>query len=494
MLQFTPFAHIAPPAPPTLLDPLEAERWDWVARAHRLLYGRWEPDLEARVEKVIGFVRREAWGQVDLSANLYRQVWDAVATLYDQAPIVTHERRAGRQLADLVAKAGYWTRMPRIQRDTLGLREMLVRVDLESGRLVYRSVTPGQVTAISDPNRPDVPVEIWEARLRTTENGLKWFWDHLRLGANPVYEVLDASGDDASGFIDGRRAGDSYPYRLADGTPILPYVLYHAADTGCLWDSFSVLELVEGTYNTGVYYSHFGHVLRSATWRQRFGLDVEVETGAVEDAPENPGGLKRVRTDPSTLLLLKSTSDAQGQSQLGTFEAPISPVEMIEAIRMYEQRLVSFAGVNAADQMRMSGDPRSGYAVSVSRDGQRQVQRRYEPMFRRGDEALLQTSAVLLNRGAAGAYPEDEYRIGYRGIPLSGEEREAQRKHVLEQLEAGLLSRVAAYLELHPEASEDEARRIIAEAEAERAARAPTPTPNPAQQPDNAQETDDGRR
>jgi hypothetical protein len=483
----SPLSYIAPPAPPKPADPAEMERWDMVARAFRLLYGLWQGDLEARVNKVVGNVRRGAWKQVDLSANLFRQVWDALATLYDQMPLVEHDSPSGRELAALIEESGYWTKMQRIQRDTLGMREMLVRVDVADGKLTYRSVTPGQVCARASYDRPDVPVEIFEARLRQKgdTNEQRWTWDHLSVfpGRPPVYEVIAENGDDVSAEYIGRRyAGDAYPYRKSDGTPVLPYVLYHAQDAGCLWDSASTLELIEATYNGGVYYSMFGHVLRSAAWRQKYGIDVEVQGAGIAETDDDTGAgaRKEVVADPATILMLRTIQhDGQSQPSVGAWEEPVDPVAYITAVRTYEARGVSFAGVNAADQMRMSGDPRSGYAVSVSRDSQRQVQRRYEPVFRRADLQLIELSAAMLNRATNSAHPEEGYRIRYEGIPLSPEERDALRRHVLEQLDKGLLTPVLAYMELHPGVSEAEAQKIIDEIDARRAERAPDITGGP---------------
>jgi hypothetical protein len=474
---------VAPPVPLIPQDPCEAGRWQATAAAWRLLYGEWRGDLEARVQSLIGNVRREAWGAVDLSANLFRQVWDAIATLYDTPPTVDHETEQGKALGELITASGYWSRMQRIQRDTLGLREMLVRVDVAgegpTAVLTYRSVLPHAVILLADPDRPDVPVEIWEARRRWLPGATRaeeW-WDHLciRPGAE-VYEVVTNGGEDRSGILGdrGRMSGAAYPYRDQAGNAVLPYVLYHAQDTGQLFDWRSTAELTEGTYNCGVYYSLYGHVLRNCAWKQRYAVGVDVVGAALQGTDAN-GVHRGVVTDPATLVIFRNREGTDGDPEpieIGQWDDAADPRAMIESIMQYEQRLVSFAGINAADQMRMSGDPRSGYAVSVSRDSQRQVQRRYEPVFRRADLELLRVSAILANLAGIGSYPEDGYTLAYQGIPLSGEEQTARRENVVGLLDAGLYTRMEAYLAVHPGASEADAARALSEIDTEAKARA----------------------
>ena len=69
--------------------------------------------------------------------------------------------------------------------------------------------------------------------------------------------------------------------------------------------------------------------------------------------------------------------------------------------------------------------------------------------FRASDEALVSLSAVLFNRwteanSEPSNYPEGGFSVIYREIPLSPQEMEARRKHVLEMLAAGLMSEVDA--------------------------------------------------
>ena len=137
------------------------------------------------------------------------------------------------------------------------------------------------------------------------------------------------------------------------------------------------------------------------------------------------------------------------QAMLGQYQAG-ADVEKLEAvIAAVAHRLATDAGLSPSELQRTSGSARSGYAISLSQEGKRQAQRRYIMQFRASDEALVSLSAVLFNRwteanSEPSNYPEGGFSVIYREIPLSPQEMEARRKHVLEMLAAGLMSEVDA--------------------------------------------------
>ncbi len=141
-------------------------------------------------------------------------------------------------------------------------------------------------------------------------------------------------------------------------------------------------------------------------------------------------------------------------------------------------RLGADAGIAASDMQRMSGDPRSGYAISLSNNGKREAQRRFVTSFRDADERLMDLSAVLLNRAAGLGLPESGYSVIYREIPLSPEELRGREESVLRRREAGLLSRLDAYRELNPGLSAAQAAADLAAIDAE------AETPEPAEEPE----------
>jgi hypothetical protein len=127
--------------------------------------------------------------------------------------------------------------------------------------------------------------------------------------------------------------------------------------------------------------------------------------------------------------------------------------------------------VSPADVSRRHADARSGYAIEITRDGQRHAQRRYLPGFRRADRFLLAvTAAVAKAHGVAGAeaLPTSGYDVHYPGLPLSLEERRVRYEEHAAQAALGLSSVVQLYAQVHG-VTEAEARVRLDQIAADRA-------------------------
>lgn len=464
----------APPGTDNWLDwQIEMGRWDTTQRAVRLLYGTWDQDLELRARNVLGSMTLSAWGKLDLSSNAFRQIWDALATLYDDTPAPSHPDPAGQDLLSLVADTGYWAGMQRVQRDTLGIREMVMRVDVVKDKLAYRPVFPCSITAYVEADTPTEPYRICESR-QIYNDELKrtvYAWEDWN-----IYEGRASRQIHYDGLIDPYVVPGPYPFYKADGTPVLPYVIYHASKTKHLWDITSQLELMEGTYTTAINYSFFENALLNASFGKPYGIDVEVE-GAETVTGKDGRAYRVVATDPGVFTLFRAKERADGSPptpEINQLPVPVDPSIILGAVRDYERKFSIMAGL-PADQVKMDGDPRSGYAVSVSRDAQRQLQRKYEPIFREADLKVIQLSAIALNNAGLGPFPEDGYEIAYAGIALSKEELAAKREHVLALIDAGLMSKKAAYMSLNPGTSEEAAEAALDEIKEEQAEEAPDP-------------------
>jgi hypothetical protein len=445
-----------PPAAPTAED---ARRWEHTGLRMRMLLGRWEDDLEHAIALHVDPSRQAAWGTPDLSSNIFRSVTKQLSVLYDRPPVVDHTdgSDAGLELIKAVDASGLWSLMPRFAANVIGCREFVMMINATpSGDLVYRPVAPNRVIALADAERPDVPVYMRELRLREhpETHDLIWTWHEIdiRDPANPVERILNtdhagkAQRDLTVAYLGSERTGEAFPYRDSSGAPFLPAVLYHAEKTGNLWDAYEGSEVVFGSLNTAVFYSLLGHVLRDASWPQRYAIGALPMGLGLEDGRNN-ANRRAISTDPASILMFQAEGDLQ--PSLGQFQAGADVQKMHEAISSYEQRIAEFAGVSPADLQRLGGTARSGYAISISNAGRREAQRKYTPMFRAGDLELLSVSAKLLNLMTGSSVPETGYTIRYQAIPLSEQERDGLRKDLMEKVQAGIMSKVDAYMEIH---------------------------------------------
>lgn len=477
------------PMKPMAPNQEEQARWDHTGLRRRLLLGAFEQDLEEELARHLPPDRREAWGPSDLSSNVFEQITRQLSVLYHETPAITNmngdiDSLVGRE--GLVTKSGLWQLMQRTQQMVLGLRECLIRIDVnphsdEIARvpgIQYRMVTPDMVYCESHPDQPDFPVYYQEYRLRKDDKGNHvWVVDILdiRDQANPMFGMFlvekDGSlGQDVSEYYMGHPThyGQDYPYRDSQGRPFLPVVLYHAEKTGYLWDTWAGSTQVYGSLSSACYFTMWGHLVKSASWSQKYVANLTLSGMNTLDQNE----LSRrasISTDPSSILVFTQDMDGQGQPMVGSFGIATDPNDLLESISKYEMRVALSAGLSPSDISRQAADPRSGFALAVSKSGQREAQKKVAPVFRMADEELLAKTAMMANMYLGTSLPEDGYRVSYHSIPLTPEEMRAQREDIIAKMGAGLISPVTAVMMMYDDMDAKEARDYLLTIRRERA-------------------------
>jgi hypothetical protein len=385
------------PARPS--DPWDAARWEIEARRYRMLYGRHLPDLKAELAKQVGVEVAAAWGTPDLSANPARKACSGRSTLYDAAWEIQHDDPAAAiAVFDALEAASALPLLQRLQRDTIGIREMLLDVRSNGpGIVVLRPVVPHRVIAVPDPRDPSTAIEIREARLRELGNGPGWVWDIYRLNAG--MRVVLPSGPVIL---------DANDQPVTDGFVGLPFVWYHAAFTGLLFDPYEEQELYWGSLTVGVLWTMFTHIVRDCSWPQRWSINVG--WGPEQQADDIEVSRRHIIADAATVL--EGVAGEGRPAQIGQWMAGGDPVVVAQAIERYERRISSELDLDSADANRASGDITSGYALAVSTAAKETAQRRYAPTFRRSDEHLCRRVAEELNKSGS-KLPVTGYHVRY---------------------------------------------------------------------------------
>jgi hypothetical protein len=413
----------------------------------RILYSLHQSDVELRIQEAVGRSRAAAWRLVDMTSNPAWYVTSQLAALYRQIPELDPPDGA-EDAAAAMTEAGYWELAQRVQRDTIGLNDSLVRVDLDAGVPSYRLCWPDLYEVDWHPLRPQQPTAVREW-IADPDDATKWVCLHVR-PQDRVYRAFDTSGVDVSRrVLGGDFTGERYPWAI-DGVPVLPYVAYHAAESGLALDPYTGAEVFEGTLQLGVYYSFFGHILRNAAWSQRYGINVRPAGGEVDEE----GRTRAIVTDPATMLALENSDDAAPGS-VGQFAPPISPDVVLASIERYERRLVEMA-LSQVGVSRRESDVRSAMSLAVSREQQREAQLAYAPVFGRSDRRLCQLTAGLMGLTAA------PWRIQYKAVGRDASEMTAEAQRLVALVDAGLMTKVEAYQVLHPAMSDIEATAAIA--------------------------------
>ena len=461
------------PTMPIWQNPNEAIRCEQTALRCRMLKGIWEEDLYDALNRHVSATRQDAWGDPDMSSNIFKETTKTLSALYMKPPVITNplstedETNGFLGTDGVLAQSGLWARMKRVQFLTIGMRECFIRVDYD-GMLSHRIVTPDMVSAQSSPCNPEIPICVKELRLRKNpmSGGYEWTLDVLDISNSlfPIYKVLRIEGNDALEnledvseiYLGGDMSGENYPYRDSEDDPYLPYVLYHAELTGDLFDAFYNQELVRGSLNASVAYTFYFHVLRDCSYPQRYAFGA-MPAGIVASNGESPQSAT-IETDPASILIFQSMmEDVAIQPQFGQYQAGGDVESMLSAITTYERRLATLAGINPADVQKMSGDPRSGYAIAISRSSLREAQAEYTPSFRIADNATVEISAKMLNRFEQTSYPEQGYQINYYELPQSPEELKAEREERNDLMDKNLLSSVQAVMRMFPDYDRTEA-------------------------------------
>lgn len=468
--------------PPVPTNPRDASRWRHTSLVRRIVDPEldWTSDASTRVKDMVGTDRQFAWKTPDTTAPLLRVYADTLCRAYAKVPGIAPPNDRGTEVLKAITQGRHWVHMQESQAEAWAAGELFVRVDIDrKGRPTFRRVTADRVTVEVDPERPDQAITLREAGF--WREAKRWVWHVYDISNEnkPSWRVyLDENGENGKHvskefFKDnGLQEGDRYRFRLEDGEPFIPYAVYRGVESGRFWHPYGRKSLVEATLNIAVYLTYFGHVLRNASWPQRYVVNADF-VGAVVDDAEDGRPMRQqsahIIADPATIVrLTNQLAHDSGHALVGQWQPGADPKVVFEALQMYISQTSSFAGVSGSDQMRITGDPRSAYAIHLSRSALREEQARTEPILRRADEDIIRMTAALMSRHTGKRYPEEGYTIEYLGIPEGLDEVAARRQHILELMDRGLASPVDAYRTMHPGCTDEEAVEALLRIQRER--------------------------
>jgi hypothetical protein len=500
----------------------DAARWKYTGLVKRLITGKWREDGYKALSKVFSKARTEAMGELDMSRNPAKSVYTQLSVSYDEPPSIMAEG-----LGDVSRLLGPYV-LGLLQRHELyvqAMRESLIRLDYEDGKVTARLVTPDEVAYCgANPKTPHILNKVEELRPRLvpdesqvvdpkTNEKIKeeWTWEVWDWSDPdaPEFKILsaDRKTDRTKVYFPEIKPGD-VPYKDNAGKGIFCYVLYHAETHGGLFDAENGRELVEGTLRIAVNWTGANHGFAEASWPQRNAIDLELQGAEVKG--EGEARRAEITVAPTSVLCWQGINGKPGS--LYQFEPAINIEEAGRFLAQCERDLAVWAGLAPSDLVA-SGDAQSGYSISVSRQGLRRKQAKVQPNLRMGDQLLLATAARLLNAYGEDdvEYPEDpeDYSIVYKGIPLSLEETKALIDQVEAKRAAGAASRIDTMIALEPGLTREQAKaRLVeiakeeAEIDALLAPFKPKPPPAPPkpgvpgqpgeQDPNNPDNADDG--
>lgn len=477
------------PLPPDLA-PHEQEQIREAACRHALMTGRWSSMLQRHVEQQLGPIRARVVGRADYSENLFKNFILQAATLYDTEMQVRHSTpKHRRTMTRELERARWFGLQPRNQRMTLAANESFVYWGWShaSKRLIARVVPRHLVRPLPMPDDPGELGGMIEVRRRKKhqkspdhlpENQEEaWFFDvwDVRDPANPSFRVHKVDGgtigeDVTARFVNPAEwQGADYPWKL-DGRPILPWVVYHREQTSDLVAPYENGEVVFGTLQVGLLWTATVHGSLRASWAQRWISGGKVKSVKINKGTGNhtaSGGgsespIQSVPSDPTRIIIITPTGDSPATA--GQWGSPMD-IEAAERVsRAYGARLAVAMGLSPADVTIESHTPTSGVSLRISREGLRKIQQRQRVPARVADTRSLVVAAVILRKMGI-EVPTDGWRPRYTGIGWTIEEIRdilANVKAMQESPMGPLIDRVGAYMLLHPDLEEEEARDDLA--------------------------------
>jgi hypothetical protein len=478
---------------PKAPDAETADRWEENARRLHMQFGKWRRYVERRMSEFFNRVVIERIESgIDLSSNTFKLANEKKSILYDVAATASFSASdKDRAALDLEV---YWATSQYRHLVTNVCNDSVMRLDWDADRqkshgtgIAYRVVTPDNIDLRArDSVTGGVAWYAEETRWRKNPYTGKRectleLWD-LRDPKNPYFvirckerkkdltlvympELADPSFPGGPVYAWSpkgepiRLRGDWWPF-VDEAGPIFPYVAFHIRLRNDMWDKDSRSEIVDGTLTGACLRTWFVSGLRDLVHPQRAAIDLQLPAATPMRGRTE---VSRVELDQSAILMFKSAGAAPG---LHTLQPSMNAPEALDAIERFNASLLETdgLGIEPTNTSRMSG-----YAIVVSRDSLRKVQRQQTPAARQGDQLVLATAARMLNAYQGTRLPTKpaDYGVGYHGVELSLEELRSRLEEMRMLREAGLITRKRALMLVEPQLSPEEADRRLQEIDEE---------------------------
>ena len=464
------------PTRPAPEDSLTAARWKHTGTRRAILEGNWKEAAATRLQQFFAPEALSHLPPAELAFNPALSVVGQLSTLYDEAGTVETETGTDEDMA-LAVTPEWWACQQMTLEFVVGLNDCFVlALYSESRGLYYEIVTPDDCEVVHDPDQPDQPAMFrrYLIQRRPGEGGenewTRTTWDVRPDGGLFKVEawVSNEGGagewEDVTALYEPKLEG-RYPFVL-EGQPVMPAVAYHRRLWKRILTTLRGMELFEGTLTTSSLMTYWVGGVRDGAHPQRYMMDAASSTKAVTThAAGTEPGIAVIKMDRMSIMQLRSLGGSGGS--VGQWNPTMDPKSAGESIAAYAAQLAVYAGISPSDVSIKGGSTgQSGYAISISRDGQRRARKKLIPPMRRADELLFATAArVLQVFGKGMSLPTDpeDWTVRYADLPKSLEEVRAELEEARVLREAGVLGLVDHFLRFHPGMTREQAMEKMTE-------------------------------
>lgn len=486
----SPFAPLARPRFPYPAEQARSERQSvrWAMLQHDFA-----DHAKEFFEQAFGLKNARRMGLPDttLAPLPYQTAQLTTPGLYQTPPMVTSSTAgpAVDRMLDphtgVLARAGYWTRMPDVMYHAVGIGVYGLRLNVASRpdgpTPTLRTVRPQDCIVWCHPDDPLYPLRLAELRLRHRRVGphtrLEWFWDVFDLtNDGPHYGIYSLDAKDEQNYapylLDDYDPDDTYPWLDPDGRPYLPYVWYRATDTGEFWPEYR-RGLLSGTLRAVAYWTLAGHAALWAQGNHNFMGGVEPGALPADIIQGNQNRDEAARPTatfdlvPGTVSVLPVEDGKQLQLLAATTGIDLDRVASFA--NLYHMQLATMDGLSPSDATRRSANPTSGAALAISQADKKAFAAKVTPFFRSADTEAIRKLAWMMARATGEPHEADGYSITYDEIPLTPTEQADQRDQLEWEQQHGQRSPVDVHLALHPGKTREQAREAIVAAKVDAA-------------------------
>lgn len=480
------------------------EDWEVAGLRHRLIDGCWETDATRRLQDFFDDSTYQFLPDPVLAFNTFRNFVTETCTLYDgdvlALPVKASELGEAETAAlglDLL-----WPQMQQVLEFVRAMNDALVlrTWDPIARTVRYEPVAVDAVRMTRDPVDGSQPAMVEYHHERDVPGyGLVWCrdrWVKGRPGVRPTLtiEAWVKPADGEGRWVDvtlvampeAAALPGYYPYWTQPppegytgavyhagaplpgealpeeqghdlGEPIWPWTAYHRRITSKLREPHHGSELVDLSLVASVLWTYWVGGLRDVAYQQRFMMDADVASAPQDGQPY---------TAANPMMVMRVVSKGP-QAELGAWPSPMNPKEFAEAIGDFQASGAIVFGLSSADvSVSKSGLSRvSGFAIEVSREGKRKVEKKSVKPQTVGDRHNLAGAAQLANAYGGTALPvrPAEWELIYTQTERSPEETRAVLEETKGLVEAGLLHPADALIRFQPGLKRPDAERKLVE-------------------------------
>lgn len=421
---------------PTSSNKEDAKRIESTRLRRRMLEGNWESDIIQYMSSHLDASRQESWGVPSQSVNLFKSVVQQLSVIYFNEPVITNDLFT-TESEEYLKSLKIFSKAVQHSQNVIGLRESFYRVFYNGTQVDVRLVTPDYICAKAADRDPNKLVRIEELVKKEYMEEDIWVWECWDIEYIPQLRIYSQDkSEDLTEYFVGTQF--EYPYiNPITGEAFLPYVIYHAQDKGEVFDACGWHELVYGTLELALLWSFFIHVVKDASWAQKYGVDVSL-AGL---SPSESGKRQTISTDPASILMFTSKDERTGG--LSSFQNSVDIKGLSDSILEYAQTVIKNIGLGSTQSQQISSQ--SGIAIQLTQDVLRQQTKRFINGFEAGDIEMLSKVGLISNLFASEnvpLLPIDSYKIRYPGLSLSQGEISEILNYYTPLIEMGVKSKV----------------------------------------------------